>query len=298
MFVASYRAQHRAHDGTGQQILVSNAGTSTNDELFLPFGIAVEESGRILVADYQAQGNPDGNVIAVDPGTGEQTVLSDNTINTGTDYLFDPEDILVVPELPPYTLPVTPPSANCGETGATVVGTEGANGRRGTGSGDVIAGLGGADIIRGLGKNDRLCGGAGRDKLIGGRGRDRLIGGAGHDTLRGGPAATSAGRPRPRRPALLLMPSFAKATTGLVLAEAISLLLASAASAAPGDVYAVDRDADAVWKFEPSGGDAVALAQGSPPFEGSARRHHPRARRVPLRRRRRRQGVQGQPAER
>jgi DNA-binding beta-propeller fold protein YncE len=45
-----------------------------------------------------------------------------------------------------------------------------------------------------------------------------------------------------------------------------ALALAAPAQAAPGDVYVVDRDADAVWKLGSSGGDAVALAQGIPPF--------------------------------
>jgi sugar lactone lactonase YvrE len=56
---------------------------------------------------------------------------------------------------------------------------------------------------------------------------------------------------------------------GLALAALLTLLTASPAPAAPGDVYAVDRSAEAVWKIGPDGGDAVALAQGEPPFAGS-----------------------------
>ena len=169
-------------DGTGQQVLISNDDTSTEDELFLPMGVAVDAAGRILVADWQLQGQPDGNVVAVDPATGEQTVLSDNATSTA-DLLVDPEDILVVPEFPP----LPPPSARCAGRDATVVGTSAADVLGGTPAADVIAGLGGADVIRGLGKNDRLCGGLGKDRLIGGKGRDRLIGGPGPDLLRGGP---------------------------------------------------------------------------------------------------------------
>jgi sugar lactone lactonase YvrE len=53
------------------------------------------------------------------------------------------------------------------------------------------------------------------------------------------------------------------------LVAAVSLLLAPASIAAPGDVYAIDRSADALWKFAPTGGDATPLAQGIPPFQGS-----------------------------
>lgn len=170
-------------DGTGQQILISNASTTPVEHFFLPFGVAVEESGRILVADTQTQGNPDGNVIAVDPTTGDQTVFSDNTIST-ENLFFDPEDIMVMGEIVP---PVDTPSGSCGGRAATIVGTNAGETLRGTPAADVIAGLGGGDVIRGLAGNDRLCGGRGKDRLVGGKGRDRLLGGPGPDVIRGGP---------------------------------------------------------------------------------------------------------------
>jgi outer membrane protein assembly factor BamB len=105
ILVVSYNSRALVRiDGTGQQILISDDSTSTVDHFFLPYGLAVEESGRILVADTQNQGVLDGNVIAVDPATGEQTVFSDNTISDAN-LLFDPEDITVMGEIVPPTPP-------------------------------------------------------------------------------------------------------------------------------------------------------------------------------------------------
>lgn len=70
-------------------------------------------------------------------------------------------------------------------TGATILGTPGANNLNGTNGPDIIAGLGGNDTINGLNNNDIICGGEGRDTINGGNGIDQLFGDPGNDTLSG-----------------------------------------------------------------------------------------------------------------
>jgi uncharacterized repeat protein (TIGR01451 family) len=63
----------RVHQATGAQSIVSSEG-----ELLNPSGIAVDDDGRIYVADTIGPTLPDqlGRVIEVDPSTGAQTVLA------------------------------------------------------------------------------------------------------------------------------------------------------------------------------------------------------------------------------
>jgi hypothetical protein len=69
---------------------------------------------------------------------------------------------------------------------ATIVGTEGNDGRKGTSGKDVIVGLAGNDKLSGLAGNDLICGGPGKDTLKGGKGKDTLLGQKGRDRLKGG----------------------------------------------------------------------------------------------------------------
>ncbi len=91
------------------------------------------------------------------------------------------------------TIDVREPGGGSGETArcagldATVIGTAGPDGLRGTPGPDVIAAGAGDDRVRAGGGRDVVCGGAGRDRLGGGPGRDRLLGQAGGDRLGGGP---------------------------------------------------------------------------------------------------------------
>ena len=83
----------RVNPTTGQQTLVSNAAVNTGPDLFSdPAGIALDAQGRILIADLSASGGP-GGVIRVNPSSGQQTLVSDNVITTGTGLFDDPGGI-------------------------------------------------------------------------------------------------------------------------------------------------------------------------------------------------------------
>jgi Ca2+-binding RTX toxin-like protein len=162
---------------SGQQTAVSTNAISTGTDLFQgPVGLALDAQGRILVADFSSQADLTGAVARVDPLTGQQTAVSTNTINTGTDLFGSPFGIAVVP----------PSLAKCAGKPATIAGDSRGNQIKGTPKNDVIVGLAGKDAIRGMGGRDTICGGAGRDRLVGGKGRDKLLGGPGRDRLVGG----------------------------------------------------------------------------------------------------------------
>jgi Ca2+-binding RTX toxin-like protein len=66
---------------TGQQSLVSNDSISPTGLFVNPFGIAIERSGTILVADPDSPApvsGTNGAIIAVDPGSGAQKRITDN----------------------------------------------------------------------------------------------------------------------------------------------------------------------------------------------------------------------------
>jgi sugar lactone lactonase YvrE len=76
---------------TGGQTVISDNTINTGTDLFVdPSGIALDDSGNILVADAETGAGNTGAVISVNPTTGQQTVVSDNTINTGTDHFENP----------------------------------------------------------------------------------------------------------------------------------------------------------------------------------------------------------------
>ncbi len=95
----------RVDPSTGQQTALSNNTISTPGLFSDPTGVAVSPSGMLLVADSDASGGG-GGVIAVDPGTGQQTAVSNNTVsptpafvnpfgitveNSGTILVADPD---------------------------------------------------------------------------------------------------------------------------------------------------------------------------------------------------------------
>jgi Ca2+-binding RTX toxin-like protein len=174
-------------DAAGQASVLSTNTISTLELFDTPFSSVVTPAGRILVADENSQGLGDtGAVIAVDPGTGQQTAFSTNAIS-GPDLFSEPDGIIVVPP-------------KCGGRFANIVGTTGNDVIKGSKHDDVVATLGGRDRVNGKGGNDRVCGGNGRDRLLGEGGADRLFGQGGRDVLRGGKGrdrlAGGAGRDR------------------------------------------------------------------------------------------------------
>jgi Ca2+-binding RTX toxin-like protein len=82
---------------TGQQSLVSNNAISQTALFVNPFGIAIERSGTILVADPDSPAPVSGTtgaIIAVDPGTGAQKLITDND-NSQTDLFADPLGVAI-----------------------------------------------------------------------------------------------------------------------------------------------------------------------------------------------------------
>jgi sugar lactone lactonase YvrE len=78
----------RIHAATGEQVPVSG------DHLFnRPFGLAVEPSGRVLVANEGLTAT--AAIVAVDPHSGDQSVV---TPNTATDVFRFPERIALAPD--------------------------------------------------------------------------------------------------------------------------------------------------------------------------------------------------------
>ena len=82
---------------TGQQSLVSNDSISSTKLFTNPHGIAVEAGGTILVADPDTpapQSGTDGAVIAVDPDSGAQKLITSND-SSQMDLLGDPLGIAI-----------------------------------------------------------------------------------------------------------------------------------------------------------------------------------------------------------
>lgn len=180
----------RVNPANGQQTLLSDNTISPpgffNGNVY---PIALEANGQILVGEESgtSPGSGGGEVIRISPATGQQTAVTDRTINTGIDVLFAPYGLLVVPQ-PSGPAPDQPTGmGKCRGRQATHTGTGGADRLTGTAGPDVFAALDGNDVIRGLKGNDVACGGGGRDRIKGGPGRDLLAGGAGRDVLIGGP---------------------------------------------------------------------------------------------------------------
>jgi RTX calcium-binding nonapeptide repeat (4 copies) len=69
----------RVNPATGQATLISDNAVSGPDLFSDPFGVVVDRAGRILIADTTAFTT--GGVIKVNPGTGEQTAFSNNSIS-------------------------------------------------------------------------------------------------------------------------------------------------------------------------------------------------------------------------
>jgi Ca2+-binding RTX toxin-like protein len=106
----------RVDPNTGQQAPLSSNEISSVDLFEDPVGVAVAPSGALMVADAGAAGGG-GAVIAVDPTSGQQALVSSNAISA-LDYFVDPFGIAV--ERSGAVLIADP------ETPAPVSGTEGA----------------------------------------------------------------------------------------------------------------------------------------------------------------------------
>ncbi len=82
---------------SGQQSLVSSNAASALDLFVDPFGIAVERSGTVLVADPETPAPVsagEGAVIAVDPVTGDQKLVTSND-SSNADLFADPRGIAI-----------------------------------------------------------------------------------------------------------------------------------------------------------------------------------------------------------
>ena len=189
---------------TGKQSKVSGNDQPVNvasAHMRTPNDVVTARDGRLIVVDGNAFGTDGclddegcGGLIAVDPSTGRQRLLSSNTqpVNSGSQFYSSPSGIAIVPprcQGKPATIVGTPAAETIpGTAGADVIAARGGADRiSGKGGKDFVCAGGGNDRVRGGPGKDRLRGNAGRDRLIGGKGRDRLLGGGGRDILRGGP---------------------------------------------------------------------------------------------------------------
>lgn len=106
--------------GTGQQSLVSNNSRSPTAMFRSPTGIAVEQSGEILVADPDSPAPVSGTkgaIIAVDPASGAQKLITNN--DTSTAGLFEDPSGLAIET--PGTLLVANTAATPGSDGVILV---------------------------------------------------------------------------------------------------------------------------------------------------------------------------------
>jgi hypothetical protein len=88
----------RVDPATGQQTAVSSNAINTGGDLFSQLsGITVEANGQILVSDLDSLSPHPGAIIRVDPTTGQQSVVSSNTVNTGTDLFSEPWGVTLGP---------------------------------------------------------------------------------------------------------------------------------------------------------------------------------------------------------
>lgn len=88
---------------TGDRTLLSGSGVGTGPQFTSPFltGLGIAADGTVLVLQSDTNGtDPTNNVVfAIDPLTGNRTILSDPTHGTGPDF-FLPGGMLVVPTVP------------------------------------------------------------------------------------------------------------------------------------------------------------------------------------------------------
>jgi hypothetical protein len=85
---------------TGAQTSISSGGLFSHPE-----GVAVEATGQIVVGDTQAFGGPCpapgcGGIIRVDPISGAQSIVSNNTVSAaagGGEFFVDPGLLAIVP---------------------------------------------------------------------------------------------------------------------------------------------------------------------------------------------------------
>jgi DNA-binding beta-propeller fold protein YncE len=152
-----------------QTVLTSGSG------LVLPFDIAVEPSGDLVVADAGALTVCEG-LFATRTGTSGSDVIE----GTGG------PDVIIAGEGNDRVRASGDDDLVCGGSGNDRTrGGAGDDGLEGEGGRDLLNGQGGSDFLIGSTGNDRAAGGAGRDLAIGGKGRDRLRGQGGNDQLAG-----------------------------------------------------------------------------------------------------------------
>jgi Ca2+-binding RTX toxin-like protein len=160
----------RVNPVTGNQTLLTSGGG-----LVLPFGIAVEPGGDVMVADAGVL-TLCGGLFATRTGT------SGNDVIEGTGG----PDVIIAGEGNDRVKGFGQTDLICaGEGNDRTRGGAGDDGLVGEGGRDLMDGQGGADFLIGSTGNDRAAGGAGRDLAAGGRGRDRLRGQGANDVLLG-----------------------------------------------------------------------------------------------------------------
>jgi hypothetical protein len=187
----SVRVLFRVHPTTGQRTVLSDFSDGVPPGAIgpHPFGVAVESTGQILVAEEFSFSNNvflPGRLFRVDPTTGQRTILSDfgNAAMGATGAR--PSGVAIVPE--PLTCRGLEPGNGCTVNGVPkqlCQGTSSDDTIGGTSEPDVIVGLDGNDTLSGGNADDTICGGSGNDTINGGNGVDTLFGGPSDDFLRG-----------------------------------------------------------------------------------------------------------------
>jgi sugar lactone lactonase YvrE len=88
---------------SGEQTVVSHNTPLLGEEFVDPVGVALLADGRLVVADVSAGDDDSGEIIAVDPRSGRQTVIASNAIGSHG-YFVDPVGVVAASDGRLYVL--------------------------------------------------------------------------------------------------------------------------------------------------------------------------------------------------
>ncbi len=101
----------RVDSVTGARSTVTSNALIAGPSLDDPFGIALDPSGQIVIADASAFGGG-GGVLRVDPATGARTTVSENAAPSGAPAFVDPLGVAVEPASGSPPPPPTPDTSS------------------------------------------------------------------------------------------------------------------------------------------------------------------------------------------